>query len=146
MEDYPLYLFTPVYKQFTTTSNGNIDLSPPQDEYYFIKEFNASGSQKLLAIAYMGLKSDTSLKGIKSRRADSHHTLKIDFPIMLKIDPQKKFRFGLFLSGGDVYGDYMYFAIKKTDFDNLNANLQRLFLSGQLFKAYDVLAPLKRFP
>ena len=146
MEDYPLHLFTPIYQQFYANANGNIDLQPPQDEYYFVKEFNVSASVPIIAICYMGLSTDTSLKGIKSGRADSYSRLKLDFPIMQQIDPQKKFRFTVFISGGDAYGDYMYFAVKKDIFDKLNQNLQKMFINGQIFEAYEKIAPMGVFP
>ncbi|MBN2893499.1 MAG: hypothetical protein JXL97_16625 [Bacteroidales bacterium] len=146
MEDYPLHLFTPTYKQFYANATGNIDLQPPQDEYYFIKEINVSGNVPLIGICYMGLSSDSTLKGIKSGRIDSYGRLKLDFPIMLQIDPQKKFRFTVFISSGDCYGDYLYISVKKDVFDKLNANLQKMLINGQIFEAYDKIAPMGVFP
>ena len=146
MEDYPLHLFEPIFKQFYTNATGNIDLRPPQDEYYFVKEINLSGSRPLICIAYMGLNTDTSLKGIRSGRCDSYGRLKLNFPTFVKIDPQKKFRFTIFITDGDCYGDYTYFAVKKEIFDKLNANLQKMFINGQIFEVYDKIAPMGVFP
>ena len=56
MQDYPLHLFEPVFKQFYANITGNINLKPPQDEYYFIKEINVSGNRPLILYCLYGVK------------------------------------------------------------------------------------------